>query len=416
MSWKEFKLDDLIKIKHGYAFKGEYFSDETTTDILVTPGNFLIGGGFKHDKLKYYKGPILKDYILKKNDIIVTMTDLSKQADTLGFSARVPAIDNCTLLHNQRIGLLQLKDIDFDLDFIYWLMRTEEYQKFVAGSATGSTVKHTSPTKICAYKFYAPSNISTQKHIASILSVYDDLIENNLKRIKLLEELSQRTYEEWFVKYRIHGEQLEVGENGLPDGWERKKFKETLVFKTGKLDSNAMVDNGSFDFYTCSKEIYKTNTYCFEGEAILLGGNNATGNFSLFYANSKFDAYQRTYIVTSKSNEIPLVYVYYVLKNLLPQFQNVSSGAATKFLTMRILDATEIIIPNEKYLINYLKIVKPMFDKIINLQNQNRLLKESRDILLPRLMSEKIGVGEIEKARNESLKMVAEPREAYSKE
>ena len=132
MKWKEYSLDELINIKHGYAFKGEFFSEEPTDDILLTPGNFAIGGGFKAQKLKYYNGDFPVDYILDENDVIVTMTDLSKEADTLGFSAKVPAWYGKRFLHNQRIGLVKLKTDDFDKDYLYWLMRTFSYQRFVA--------------------------------------------------------------------------------------------------------------------------------------------------------------------------------------------------------------------------------------------------------------------------------------------
>ena len=86
-------LSDYIKIKHGFAFKGEYFSVQPTSDILVTPGNFAIGGGFKADKFKYYKGVVPEDYILKTSDLVVTMTDLSVDADTLGYPALIPCDD-----------------------------------------------------------------------------------------------------------------------------------------------------------------------------------------------------------------------------------------------------------------------------------------------------------------------------------
>lgn len=82
-NWKTYKLGDLIEIKHGYAFKGEYFSDKPSENILLTPGNFNIGGGFKSDKFKYYVGEPPKEYVLKENDLIITMTDLSKAGDTL---------------------------------------------------------------------------------------------------------------------------------------------------------------------------------------------------------------------------------------------------------------------------------------------------------------------------------------------
>lgn len=83
--WKEYKLGDLIDVKHGFAFKGEFISSEPTNNILVTPGNFHIGGGFKTSKFKYYKGDYPANYILNAGDVVITMTDLSQEGDTLGF-------------------------------------------------------------------------------------------------------------------------------------------------------------------------------------------------------------------------------------------------------------------------------------------------------------------------------------------
>jgi type I restriction enzyme S subunit len=154
-NWREVSLGEVIEIKHGYAFKGEYFSDKPTDYLLVTPGNFAIGGGFQ-EKPKYYNGPIHKEYILKKDDLIVTMTDLSKQSDTLGYSALVPE-DN-RYLHNQRIGLVTINNNLPLKECIYWLMRTRAYQLFIANHASGSTVKHTSPKTILSYRFNLPDS------------------------------------------------------------------------------------------------------------------------------------------------------------------------------------------------------------------------------------------------------------------
>src|SRR5579871_3642125 len=102
--WKIIRLADVINIIHGYAFDGQYFRDKPEGDILLTPGNFAIGGGFKDDKFKYYVGPVPTDYVLTEGGLIVTMTDLSKTSDTLGYPARVPAATNHRFLHNQRLG------------------------------------------------------------------------------------------------------------------------------------------------------------------------------------------------------------------------------------------------------------------------------------------------------------------------
>lgn len=88
--WRSLPLGDLFRVKHGFAFKGEYFTDEPQDAVLVTPGNFAIGGGFLDNKRKYYRGPVPSDYVLRPGQIVVTMTDLSKEADTLGYAAMIP--------------------------------------------------------------------------------------------------------------------------------------------------------------------------------------------------------------------------------------------------------------------------------------------------------------------------------------
>ncbi len=126
--WQEITLGHIFRVKHGFAFKGEFFTEQPTGIILVTPGNFVPGGGFQNRKPKFYNGPILSEYILKPNQVIVTMADLSKQCDTLGYAAIVPDDANIWL-HNQRIGLLEFHDTRNSVPgFISYLLRTHEYR------------------------------------------------------------------------------------------------------------------------------------------------------------------------------------------------------------------------------------------------------------------------------------------------
>ena len=108
--WEKTTLGNYIKLKHGFAFRGEHFAENATPDVLITPGNFSIGGGFQDDKLKYYAGPVPDDYILQEGDLVVTMTDLSKAGDTLGYPALIPMSPGRRYLHNQRIGLVEIKE------------------------------------------------------------------------------------------------------------------------------------------------------------------------------------------------------------------------------------------------------------------------------------------------------------------
>ena len=189
--WKEGKLGDLIEIKHGYAFKGNYITDEETNNILVTPGNFKIGGGFKEDKFKYYStDDYPKEYIFNENDLIVTMTDLSKDGDTLGYPAFVPSILGKNFLHNQRVGKVKYKNnyIEKFCYFLYFLMKTDEYRAYILGSASGTSILHTSPDRICNFQLHIPDEESIKRYNKVVSDLFYK-IKINSHQIHTLEKL-----------------------------------------------------------------------------------------------------------------------------------------------------------------------------------------------------------------------------------
>ena len=155
--WEVISLGQLLDIKHGYAFKGEYFSKEPTSDILLTPGNFKFGGGFKDDKLKYYDGSVPKEFVLNPGDLLVTMTDLSKEGDTLGYPAFVPPSKELRFLHNQRLGKISLHNPKLGFNHLYHIFCSDSYRHHVLASATGSTVKHTAPDRIKSFSIALPT-------------------------------------------------------------------------------------------------------------------------------------------------------------------------------------------------------------------------------------------------------------------
>src|SRR3989339_2246678 len=179
------KLGDGIHIKHGFAFLGEYFSDQGKY-ILLTPGNFYEEGGFKQrpEKDRYYIGTFPSEYLLKKDDLIVAMTE--QGPGLLGSSAFIPE-DNA-YLHNQRLGLVDEIDKEFfDKKYLYHLFNSRGVRSQIYGSATGTKVRHTSPGRIYKVKVLVP-DVVKQKEISSIIEYYSQLIDNNRKRIQLLEE------------------------------------------------------------------------------------------------------------------------------------------------------------------------------------------------------------------------------------
>jgi type I restriction enzyme, S subunit len=231
--WREVQLSDLITVKHGFAFKGEHFTDAATAYQLVTPGNFSIGKGFQLGKGKYYDGPVPSDYVLRRGDVVVTMTDLSKAADTLGFAAVIPETQGTTWLHNQRVGLVEVRpDAQVTLGYIHYLMRTSEYRHWVVSSATGSTVKHTAPSRVCSYRFKLP-RLFEQDAIAATLGALDDRITLLRETNATLEAIAQALFKSWFVDFdpvraRMEGRAPEGMDEAtaalFPDGFEESEL------------------------------------------------------------------------------------------------------------------------------------------------------------------------------------------------
>ncbi len=118
---------------------------------------------------------------------------------------------------------------------------------------------------------------------------------------------------------------------------KNSNLKTVANITTGKLDSNYAVNDGIYPFFTCAPEPLKINTYCYDCNAIMVAGNNAQGNFHINRYNGKFNAYQRTYVVTAKEN-YNIDFIYYNLKTALQQLKNKSQGSQTKFLTLKILE------------------------------------------------------------------------------
>jgi type I restriction enzyme S subunit len=221
MSWIEIQLGDFFQIKHGFAFKSHYFGD-AGKHIVLTPGNFFEAGGFRvrQEKERYYTAEPPEDFILKPGALIVAMTEQGE--GLLGSSAMIPS--EGSFLHNQRIGLVEnLQEDVLNKSFLYRLFNSRNVRAQIRASASGTKVRHTAPKRIYSIRVRVPS-IPEQAKIAEIASAYDDLIENNRRRIGLLEEAARLLYREWFVYFRFPGHEHVRITNGLPEGWESRLF------------------------------------------------------------------------------------------------------------------------------------------------------------------------------------------------
>ena len=163
---------------------------------------------------------------------------------------------------------------------------------------------------------------------------------------------------------------------------EKVKLGQLTNIKTGRLDVNAENPNGKYPFFTCSKNHTYIDEYAFDGESVLVAGN---GDLNVKYYNGKFNAYQRTYVITSSNKNISIPHIYFQMKSELESFKGVSSGTTTKFLTMELLNSLKIICPTEEVAVNFEKLTKPLFLYMLNLQKNNELLKELEKLLLQRM-------------------------------
>jgi type I restriction enzyme, S subunit len=208
MSWPVVRMDEFFRVKHGYAFKGEHF-DTDGPYVLLTPGSFNEEGGFRdqREKTKYYTGDVPDGFVLDEGDLIIAMTE--QAPGLLGSSALIP--EAVRFLHNQRLGrIVDLNERRLSKKYLYYLFNLSGVRHQISATATGGKVRHTAPERIGKVTLALPP-IGVQSRIADILSAYDDLIENNRRRMALLEEVAQHLYREWFVRLRFPGHEHTSG-------------------------------------------------------------------------------------------------------------------------------------------------------------------------------------------------------------
>ena len=162
-------------------------------------------------------------------------------------------------------------------------------------------------------------------------------------------------------------------------GFPTLLWNDVFLTKTGKLDSNAMVGGGKYPFFTCAKEIFQIDRYAFDQEALLLAGNNAVGKYDVKYYNGKFNAYQRTYVLSLRNKDWSYHCFQYQLQNKLDYLQNQSKGTNTKYLTLKILAELNFIIPPIELQNEFAEFVKLIDKSKFIVQQQIKDLQELLD-------------------------------------
>jgi type I restriction enzyme S subunit len=386
------KLGDVITIQHGYAFPGVGFSDDPELPNLVTPGNFSIGGGFKRGKVKTFAGEYPKSYELSAGDLVVSMTDLSKAGDTLGTPALVPA--GKLYLHNQRVGLVTILDPSLvDRAFLNYAMRVAAYRSYVVGTASGSTVRHTSPTKICEFVMTTPP-VLEQQAIADVLGALDDKIAANRKLADTAGELSQALFNEAASRpcaSEVSFADLAAVTGGgtprtsVPEYWEGEinwatptdvtALSAPYLRSTSRLITEAGLSN-------CSSSLYRAGS-------ILMTSRATIGAFALTEVPT---AVNQGFIVVNAHDPVHQMWLFHEMRSRVAEFISLANGATFLELSRGRFKTLKVRLPEREVLERFDDQVSALHRSAALASFESESLTNLRDTLLPQLMAGKVRV------------------------
>ena len=408
MSWREIQLGDAIRVKHGFAFESQYFADSGSF-LVLTPGNFNEEGGFRlrPSKDRFYSADVPAGYLLDAGDLIVAMTE--QGPGLLGSAAMIP--QGGKYLHNQRLGLVREIDTKvLDKCFLYYLFNTRSVRAQISGSATGTKVRHTAPKRIYQVKVTVPSDVGLQRRIASFLSAYDDLIENNGRRIQLLERAARIVYEEWFVRLRFPGQEHVTITGGMPEGWERKKIAEVCETIGGGTPSTKVSEYWDGDIpWVVPSDVTKND--CF----VLLDSERKITEKGLRESSAKmvpattilmtsrasvgFLALVDTEVCTNQGfinivlhNEETRLYLFFNLVSRVDEIRSNAKGTTYPEISKARFRGMDLALPPSSLTRQFAEVAGEFLQQVRCLKRSVCYLTKARDLVLLRLMNGEITV------------------------
>ena len=222
-----------------------------------------------------------------------------------------------------------------------------------------------------------------QRKIARVLSAYDDSIENNRRRMALLEKTARLLYEEWFVRLRFPGHEHTPISHGLPQGWERVPLGDRVTLNYGKALKAEIRVEGAFPVYGSSGIVGSHEAALAKGPGIILGRKGNVG--SVFWSSKDFYAIDTVYFITAEESDL---YLFYALKNM----HFISTDVAVPGLNRDLAYSRPLLVPSKSILSEFLETLTPIHAQLDKLDEINQKLRAARDLLLPRLMSGEIEV------------------------
>jgi len=316
---------------------------------------------------------------------------------------------------NQQINSIVVNKDRHNPDFVYYLLRHVSGQvKSLAGGAATPIINKSAFSEV---PVLVPS-LEVQESIASILSAYDDLIENNTRRIEILEEMARRLYEEWFVHFRFPGheevsfKESELGE--IPEGWCVKTVAETFQIMGGGTPSKKVPeywDGGDINWFsptdlTKSSSAFmeessskitelglkKSSAKLFPEKSVMMTSRATIGVVAI---NTQPATTNQGFITCLPNDEFPLNLMYHWLKDNVETFISLGTGATFKEISKGTFKEIQLAVPPHDVSRAYEEAVNPMMQQVLLLQRKNANLRAQRDLLLPKLVSGEIDVSDI---------------------
>jgi type I restriction enzyme, S subunit len=276
---------------------------------------------------------------------------------------------------------ISLGDAELDPVFLFYYLGAPDVTAWIQGQAIGATLPNLNTSILRSVSVTFPP-LPTQRKIADILSAYDDLIENNTRRIAILEEMAQRLYREWFVHFRYPGHEsvpLVESELGpIPEGWEVKRLGDVLELAYGKALKAEDRTEGSVSVYGSSGIVGKHDSWLVKGPGIIIGRKGNVG--SVHWSAGDFFPIDTVFYVKS---DMPLNYLYYLLKE--QPFLN--SDAAVPGLNRSQALSHHFVMPRTCLISMLQDTLEPLFELVQKLQAATVVLREARDFLLPKLLA-----------------------------
>jgi type I restriction enzyme S subunit len=324
----------------------------------------------------------LPKYELKKGDIVIARTGA-----TTGYAKRIrKTVESVFASYLVRVRISS----EHDSDFVGHVIESDEFKRFIRANLSGAAQPQANAQVLTSFPIALPP-LPTQRKIASVLSAYDELIENNTRRIEILEEMAQRIYREWFVHFRFPGyDKVEMVDSELgliPEGWNVTKLGDVIELAYGKALKKDSRKQGSIPVYGSGGIVGYHDKSLVSSPGIIVGRKGNVG--SVYWSDYDFFPIDTVYYVQTELN---LHYVYYNLQD-----QNfINNDAAVPGLNRNQAYSLPLLLPDVDILGQFQYIVDPIFRQLKVLKEKNENLRRTCDLLLPKLVSGEIDVEEVD--------------------